>query len=115
MFLKNQLCENRNSVCVIRMYYLSLFQNIGKKMTCQEFIANLQGVNEGADFPKDLLKVSIEIYWLLKYTYVYVFFCIFLSETGRLRITFGFLLQVLFSVFWLGLVLGASDRTVPFR
>ncbi|KAF6084761.1 pleckstrin and Sec7 domain containing 3 [Phyllostomus discolor] len=30
--------------------------NIGKKMTCQEFIANLQGVNEGADFPKDLLK-----------------------------------------------------------
>ncbi|KAM5311518.1 PH and SEC7 domain-containing protein 3 isoform 3-T7 [Glossophaga mutica] len=30
--------------------------NIGKKMTCQEFIANLQGVNEGGDFPKDLLK-----------------------------------------------------------
>ncbi|XP_040827242.1 PH and SEC7 domain-containing protein 3 isoform X2 [Ochotona curzoniae] len=30
--------------------------NIGKKMTCQEFIANLQGVNEGADFSKDLLK-----------------------------------------------------------
>lgn len=30
--------------------------NIGRKMTCQEFIANLQGVNEGADFPKDLLK-----------------------------------------------------------
>ncbi|XP_043418469.1 PH and SEC7 domain-containing protein 3 isoform X1 [Prionailurus bengalensis] len=30
--------------------------NIGKKMTCQEFIANLQGVNEGGDFSKDLLK-----------------------------------------------------------
>ncbi|XP_045142784.1 PH and SEC7 domain-containing protein 3 [Echinops telfairi] len=30
--------------------------NIGKKMTCQEFIANLQGVNEGSDFSKDLLK-----------------------------------------------------------
>ncbi|KAM4837344.1 PH and SEC7 domain-containing protein 3 isoform 5-T5 [Thomomys bottae] len=30
--------------------------NIGKKMTCQEFIANLQGVNEGVDFSKDLLK-----------------------------------------------------------
>ncbi|XP_073911189.1 PH and SEC7 domain-containing protein 3 isoform X5 [Castor canadensis] len=30
--------------------------NIGKKMTCQEFITNLQGVNEGADFSKDLLK-----------------------------------------------------------
>ncbi|XP_042790607.1 PH and SEC7 domain-containing protein 3 isoform X4 [Panthera leo] len=32
--------------------------NIGKKMTCQEFIANLQGVNEGGDFSKDLLKVQ---------------------------------------------------------
>ncbi|KAL1772808.1 PH and SEC7 domain-containing protein 3 isoform X1 [Sigmodon hispidus] len=30
--------------------------NIGKKMTCQEFITNLQGVNEGVDFSKDLLK-----------------------------------------------------------
>ncbi|EHA99612.1 PH and SEC7 domain-containing protein 3, partial [Heterocephalus glaber] len=30
--------------------------NIGKKMTCQEFIANLQRVNEGVDFSKDLLK-----------------------------------------------------------
>ncbi|XP_054556933.1 PH and SEC7 domain-containing protein 3 isoform X3 [Talpa occidentalis] len=30
--------------------------NIGKKMTCQEFIANLQGVNEGSDFSRDLLK-----------------------------------------------------------
>ncbi|XP_074850705.1 PH and SEC7 domain-containing protein 3 isoform X2 [Carettochelys insculpta] len=32
--------------------------NIGKKMTCQEFIANLQGMNEGKDFPRGLLKVS---------------------------------------------------------
>ncbi|KAG8454404.1 hypothetical protein GDO86_000866 [Hymenochirus boettgeri] len=32
--------------------------NIGKKMSCQEFIANLQGVNEGRDFPRVLLKVS---------------------------------------------------------
>ncbi|KAM9329415.1 PH and SEC7 domain-containing protein 3-like isoform 2-T2 [Gastrophryne carolinensis] len=30
--------------------------NIGKKMNCQEFIANLQGVNEGSDFPRGLLK-----------------------------------------------------------
>ncbi|CAM5146667.1 unnamed protein product [Natator depressus] len=30
--------------------------NIGKKMTCQEFIANLQGMNEGKDFPRGLLK-----------------------------------------------------------
>uniref|UniRef100_A0A670ZFU1 Pleckstrin and Sec7 domain containing 3 n=1 Tax=Pseudonaja textilis TaxID=8673 RepID=A0A670ZFU1_PSETE len=30
--------------------------NIGKKMSCQEFIANLQGMNEGADFPRELLK-----------------------------------------------------------
>ncbi|KAM4807876.1 PH and SEC7 domain-containing protein 3-like [Rhinophrynus dorsalis] len=31
-------------------------RNIGKKMSCQEFIANLQGVNEGSDFPRVLLK-----------------------------------------------------------
>ncbi|XP_034168626.1 PH and SEC7 domain-containing protein 3 isoform X5 [Pangasianodon hypophthalmus] len=31
-------------------------QNIGKKMTCQEFINNLDGLNEGQDFPRDLLK-----------------------------------------------------------
>eukprot|EP00076_Gallus_gallus_P035445 XP_025000983.1 PH and SEC7 domain-containing protein 3 isoform X1 [Gallus gallus] len=30
--------------------------NIGKKMTCQEFIANLQGMNDGKDFQKGLLK-----------------------------------------------------------
>ncbi|KAM6469992.1 PH and SEC7 domain-containing protein 3 isoform 4-T4 [Liasis olivaceus] len=30
--------------------------NIGKKMSCQEFIANLQGMNEGTDFPRELLK-----------------------------------------------------------
>ncbi|MEE6459970.1 hypothetical protein FKM82_000809 [Ascaphus truei] len=30
--------------------------NIGKKMSCQEFISNLQGVNEGRDFPRVLLK-----------------------------------------------------------
>ncbi|XP_074936053.1 PH and SEC7 domain-containing protein 3 isoform X1 [Phalacrocorax aristotelis] len=30
--------------------------NIGKKMSCQEFITNLQGMNDGKDFPKGLLK-----------------------------------------------------------
>ncbi|XP_047209528.1 PH and SEC7 domain-containing protein 2 isoform X2 [Girardinichthys multiradiatus] len=31
--------------------------NIGKKMSCQQFISNLDGLNNGRDFPKDLLKV----------------------------------------------------------
>ncbi|XP_036378882.1 PH and SEC7 domain-containing protein 2-like isoform X1 [Megalops cyprinoides] len=31
--------------------------NIGKKMSCQQFIGNLEGLNDGKDFPKDLLKV----------------------------------------------------------
>ncbi|XP_051893071.1 PH and SEC7 domain-containing protein 2-like isoform X2 [Pristis pectinata] len=30
--------------------------NIGKKMTCQDFINNLDGLNGGKDFPKELLK-----------------------------------------------------------
>ncbi|XP_049340013.1 PH and SEC7 domain-containing protein 2 isoform X2 [Astyanax mexicanus] len=31
--------------------------NIGKKMSCQQFISNLDGLNDGKDFPKELLKV----------------------------------------------------------
>ncbi|KAM9834366.1 PH and SEC7 domain-containing protein 2 [Syngnathus typhle] len=31
--------------------------NIGKKMSCQQFISNLDGLNNGNDFPKDLLKI----------------------------------------------------------
>nr|XP_054355638.1 PH and SEC7 domain-containing protein 3 isoform X8 [Pongo pygmaeus] len=43
--------------CAIMLLNTDLHgHNIGKKMTCQEFIANLQGVNEGVDFSKDLLK-----------------------------------------------------------
>ncbi|XP_038651620.1 PH and SEC7 domain-containing protein 2 isoform X1 [Scyliorhinus canicula] len=30
--------------------------NIGKKMSCQQFISNLDGLNDGKGFPKDLLK-----------------------------------------------------------
>ncbi|XP_068815781.1 PH and SEC7 domain-containing protein 2 isoform X2 [Struthio camelus] len=30
--------------------------NIGKKMSCQQFITNLDGLNDGKDFSKDLLK-----------------------------------------------------------
>ncbi|XP_056327705.1 PH and SEC7 domain-containing protein 2 isoform X2 [Danio aesculapii] len=31
--------------------------NIGKKMSCQQFISNLDGLDDGKDFPKELLKV----------------------------------------------------------
>ncbi|XP_069741589.1 PH and SEC7 domain-containing protein 1-like isoform X1 [Narcine bancroftii] len=31
--------------------------NIGKRMSCSDFISNLEGLNDGQDFPKDLLKV----------------------------------------------------------
>ncbi|KAG5853224.1 hypothetical protein ANANG_G00070820 [Anguilla anguilla] len=31
--------------------------NIGKKMSCQQFISNLDGLNDGKDFAKDLLKI----------------------------------------------------------
>ncbi|KAM9425808.1 uncharacterized protein KZ484_013685 [Pholidichthys leucotaenia] len=31
-------------------------QNIGKRMSCTQFIGNLEGLNEGQDFPRDLLK-----------------------------------------------------------
>ncbi|KAM9477941.1 PH and SEC7 domain-containing protein 1 [Clarias gariepinus] len=31
-------------------------QNVGKRMSCVQFIGNLGGLNDGQDFPKDLLK-----------------------------------------------------------
>lgn len=56
---------------VINLSYT--LQNIGKKMTCQEFINNLEGLNGGQDFPRELLKVgpvalphSIVCQWLYK-------------------------------------------------
>nr|XP_061782959.1 uncharacterized protein LOC133574736 isoform X1 [Nerophis lumbriciformis] len=33
-------------------------QHVGRKMSCQQFVGNLQGLNDGQDFPKDLLQVS---------------------------------------------------------
>ncbi|KAL6102277.1 psd [Pungitius sinensis] len=30
--------------------------NVGKRMSCSQFITNLEGLNDGRDFPKDLLK-----------------------------------------------------------
>ncbi|KFV79433.1 PH and SEC7 domain-containing protein 1, partial [Struthio camelus australis] len=32
--------------------------NIGKRMSCSDFIGNLEGLNGGSDFPKELLKVN---------------------------------------------------------
>ena len=31
-------------------------QNISRKMTCEEFIDNLRDLNEGENFPRDVLK-----------------------------------------------------------
>lgn len=31
-------------------------QNISRKMTCDEFIDNLRDLNEGENFPRDVLK-----------------------------------------------------------
>ncbi|XP_029954387.1 uncharacterized protein LOC115393514 isoform X1 [Salarias fasciatus] len=31
-------------------------QNVGKRMSCTQFIGNLEGLNEGQDFPRDQLK-----------------------------------------------------------
>lgn len=31
-------------------------QNIGRKMTCNAFIENLSGLNDGENFPREVLK-----------------------------------------------------------
>ncbi|KAM6180300.1 PH and SEC7 domain-containing protein 4 [Erethizon dorsatum] len=38
-------------------------QNIGKSMSCQEFITNLNGMQDGGNFPKELLKA---LYWSIR-------------------------------------------------
>ncbi|XP_055517684.1 PH and SEC7 domain-containing protein 1-like isoform X3 [Leucoraja erinacea] len=44
--------------CAIMLLNTDLHgHNIGKRMSCSDFITNLEGLNDGKDFPKDLLKV----------------------------------------------------------
>ncbi|XP_059883362.1 PH and SEC7 domain-containing protein 4 [Delphinus delphis] len=38
-------------------------QNLGKSMSCQEFITNLSGLRDGGNFPKELLKA---LYWSIR-------------------------------------------------
>lgn len=55
---KDELGDALHLLYIIRVINVSYnLQNIGKKMTCQEFTNNLDGLNAGQDFPRDLLKV----------------------------------------------------------
>uniref|UniRef100_A0A669D8I4 PH and SEC7 domain-containing protein 1 n=1 Tax=Oreochromis niloticus TaxID=8128 RepID=A0A669D8I4_ORENI len=43
--------------CAIMLLNTDLHgNNVGKRMSCSQFISNLEGLNNGKDFPKDLLK-----------------------------------------------------------
>ncbi|XP_037554102.1 PH and SEC7 domain-containing protein 1 [Nematolebias whitei] len=43
--------------CAIMLLNTDLHgNNVGKRMSCSQFISNLEGLNDGKDFPKDLLK-----------------------------------------------------------
>lgn len=65
---------------------LFCWQNIGKRMSCTQFIGNLEGLNSGNDFPKDLLKVIYCIshkYFSLKLYFEIVLFAWFIID-GKL-------------------------------
>uniref|UniRef100_A0A8C3YGY5 PH and SEC7 domain-containing protein 4 n=1 Tax=Catagonus wagneri TaxID=51154 RepID=A0A8C3YGY5_9CETA len=50
--------------CAIMLLNTDLHgQNIGKSMSCQEFISNLNGLRDGGNFPKELLKA---LYWSIR-------------------------------------------------
>nr|XP_045004192.1 PH and SEC7 domain-containing protein 4 isoform X1 [Jaculus jaculus]XP_045004193.1 PH and SEC7 domain-containing protein 4 isoform X1 [Jaculus jaculus]XP_045004194.1 PH and SEC7 domain-containing protein 4 isoform X1 [Jaculus jaculus] len=50
--------------CAIMLLNTDLHgQNIGKSMCCQEFITNLNGLQDGKNFPKQLLKA---LYWSIR-------------------------------------------------
>ncbi|KAF5909078.1 PH and SEC7 domain-containing protein 1-like, partial [Clarias magur] len=43
--------------CSLMLLNTDLYgQNIGKRMSCTQFVGNLEGLNNGQDFPKELLK-----------------------------------------------------------
>ena len=41
---------------MLKRVFLTVFQNIGRKMTCADFIENLSELNDGENFPKEVLK-----------------------------------------------------------
>uniref|UniRef100_A0A3Q3JDM7 SEC7 domain-containing protein n=2 Tax=Monopterus albus TaxID=43700 RepID=A0A3Q3JDM7_MONAL len=44
-------------ICAVMLLNTDLHgNNVGKRMSCSQFISNLEGLNDGKDFPKDLLK-----------------------------------------------------------
>ncbi|KAM5227789.1 PH and SEC7 domain-containing protein 4 [Ctenodactylus gundi] len=50
--------------CAIMLLNTDLHgQNIGKSMSCQQFITNLNGLQDGGNFPKELLKA---LYWSIR-------------------------------------------------
>lgn len=50
--------------CAIMLLNTDLHgQNIGKSMSCQDFITNLNGLRDGGNFPKELLKA---LYWSIR-------------------------------------------------
>ncbi|XP_068420658.1 PH and SEC7 domain-containing protein 4 isoform X2 [Eschrichtius robustus] len=50
--------------CAIMLLNTDLHgQNIGKSMSCQEFITNLNGLRDGGNFPKEVLKA---LYWSIR-------------------------------------------------
>ncbi|XP_045143061.1 PH and SEC7 domain-containing protein 4 [Echinops telfairi] len=50
--------------CAIMLLNTDLHgQNLGKSMSCQAFITNLNGLQDGANFPKELLKA---FYWSIR-------------------------------------------------
>jgi PH/SEC7 domain-containing protein len=44
--------------CALMLLNTDIYAGIrnGQRMTCSEFIENLSGLNEGGDFPRDVLK-----------------------------------------------------------
>jgi len=54
-----------NDIIVVTLYCVIALQNIGKKMSYQQFISNLDGLDDGKDFPKELLKVIIFYYFII--------------------------------------------------
>lgn len=55
-------CESKIAAAAQKHDGITCLQNVGKRMSCTQFISNLEGLNDGKDFPKELLKVKTAIH-----------------------------------------------------
>lgn len=87
--------------CAIMLLNTDLHgQNIGRKMTCSEFIENLSELNDGENFPKDVLKHLYQAIKSHPLEWALLVFLIKTSSNGNRNDSFPYPLVTMIVVTW---------------